>query len=350
MGEIRPCATISATAFPMTTTCGAFSQTRAPVALGAPRTLNLATISGRPSPRRSSAGARDGVGAGAASLGGSRPRRPAPPQRRVGHQFPIRRAALPGWPVPDPGLPLFRVHRSGNRPSPSGSSPRSGEDWFCFAGLWRPMPAGAGEAFTLLTTEPGPDVAPIHDRQMVVLERRDWLAWLDLSRPEAELLRRLPPASRWLWNRCGDRLCFAWRASIGVTQRHQRAAVTLHPLRLRGVGRARVNSAWLAIFDWLRLGLEVVERRDRTKRLLFGDDHVGGHLGQHRRLEQKLPPSALRLPPITIFGPLVDRVGDVGLGLFAPPSVRSAGRSRSPLVAARDLHRPAVGASRFAPI
>lgn len=26
--------------------------------------------------------------------------------------------------------------------------------------LWRPMPGGAGDAFTLLTTEPGPDVAP----------------------------------------------------------------------------------------------------------------------------------------------------------------------------------------------
>jgi putative SOS response-associated peptidase YedK len=37
---------------------------------------------------------------------------------------------------------------------------KTGEDWFCFAGLWRPMPEG-GAAFTLLTTEPGPDVAPI---------------------------------------------------------------------------------------------------------------------------------------------------------------------------------------------
>jgi putative SOS response-associated peptidase YedK len=53
---------------------------------------------------------------------------------------------------------------------------KAGEDGFCFAGLWRPMPDGAGDAFTLLTTEPGPDVAPIHDRQMVVLDRADWLA------------------------------------------------------------------------------------------------------------------------------------------------------------------------------
>jgi putative SOS response-associated peptidase YedK len=50
------------------------------------------------------------------------------------------------------------------------------------------MPQG-GEAFTLLTTAPGPDVAPIHDRQMVVLERSDWSAWLELTGNEAELLR-----------------------------------------------------------------------------------------------------------------------------------------------------------------
>jgi len=51
------------------------------------------------------------------------------------------------------------------------------------------------EAFTLLTTAPGPDVAPVHDRQMVILERDDWSAWLDLTRPEAELLRPLPAGS-----------------------------------------------------------------------------------------------------------------------------------------------------------
>ena len=57
------------------------------------------------------------------------------------------------------------------------------------------MPDGADDAFTLLTTEPGADVALIHDRQMVVLERPDWRAWLELSRPEAELLRPLPEGS-----------------------------------------------------------------------------------------------------------------------------------------------------------
>ena len=70
----------------------------------------------------------------------------------------------------------------------------TGEDWFCFAGLWRPMPEG-GEAFTLLTTEPGADVAPIHDRQMVVLNRSDWSAWLEDTDNGAELLRALPASS-----------------------------------------------------------------------------------------------------------------------------------------------------------
>jgi putative SOS response-associated peptidase YedK len=68
---------------------------------------------------------------------------------------------------------------------------KAGEHWFCFAGLWRPMPGG-GDAFTLLTTEPGPDVEPIHDRQMVILNRDNWTSWLDLTRPEAELLKPLP--------------------------------------------------------------------------------------------------------------------------------------------------------------
>jgi putative SOS response-associated peptidase YedK len=71
---------------------------------------------------------------------------------------------------------------------------KADEDWFCFAGLWRPMAAG-GEAFTLLTTDPSPDVAPIHDRQMVVLEHSDWSAWLEQTGNEADLLRALPPGS-----------------------------------------------------------------------------------------------------------------------------------------------------------
>lgn len=68
----------------------------------------------------------------------------------------------------------------------------AGEPWFCFAGLWRPASEGQEGSFTLLTTAPGPDVAPIHNRQMVVLRPDRWKSWLDLTAPEAELLAPLP--------------------------------------------------------------------------------------------------------------------------------------------------------------
>ena len=52
-----------------------------------------------------------------------------------------------------------------------------GRDWFAIAGLWRS--GDAGEAFTMLTTEPGPDVAPYHNRQVAVIAPECWRAWLD---------------------------------------------------------------------------------------------------------------------------------------------------------------------------
>lgn len=68
------------------------------------------------------------------------------------------------------------------------------EDWFCIAGLWRPI-EGAAPAFTMLTYEPGPDVAPVHDRQVVVLDRSKWAAWLDPQSEEADLLQPSPAGS-----------------------------------------------------------------------------------------------------------------------------------------------------------
>jgi putative SOS response-associated peptidase YedK len=65
------------------------------------------------------------------------------------------------------------------------------DDWFAIAGLWR-RTSEVGEAFTMLTTEPGPDVAPYHSRQMVVIERDDWARWLDPATPSATLTRPLP--------------------------------------------------------------------------------------------------------------------------------------------------------------
>ena len=46
----------------------------------------------------------------------------------------------------------------------------------------------------MLTTEPGPDVAVIHSRQVVVLGPGDWARWLDGPEPEA-LLRPSPAGS-----------------------------------------------------------------------------------------------------------------------------------------------------------
>ena len=62
------------------------------------------------------------------------------------------------------------------------------------AGLVRTTP-NVGEAFTMLTTEPGPDVAPYHNRQIAVLPPSDWKAWLDYSSPAADLLKPLPAGS-----------------------------------------------------------------------------------------------------------------------------------------------------------
>ena len=65
------------------------------------------------------------------------------------------------------------------------------EKWFCIAGVWRTAPE-VGEAFSMLTVEPGADVAPYHSRQIVVLDRKDWAGWLDASVPARELLKPSP--------------------------------------------------------------------------------------------------------------------------------------------------------------
>ena len=44
----------------------------------------------------------------------------------------------------------------------------------------------------MLTMEPGPDIAPYHDRQIVVLDRGDWVNWLDPSASAADLIKPLP--------------------------------------------------------------------------------------------------------------------------------------------------------------
>lgn len=70
---------------------------------------------------------------------------------------------------------------------------KADEPWFCIAGMWRSTEVG--EAFTMLTTDPGPDVAPYHNRQVVVLDRADWASWLDPGVSTKEILKPLPGGS-----------------------------------------------------------------------------------------------------------------------------------------------------------
>jgi putative SOS response-associated peptidase YedK len=65
------------------------------------------------------------------------------------------------------------------------------EPWFSIAGLWK-ADEKVGEAFTMLTCEPGPDIAPYHSRQVVLLDRRDWAGWLNGTVPARELIKPAP--------------------------------------------------------------------------------------------------------------------------------------------------------------
>ena len=62
------------------------------------------------------------------------------------------------------------------------------------AGMVRRETAG-DEAFTMLTVEPGPDVAPYHSRQVAVVPPEAWRAWLDYSASASDVLRPLPTGS-----------------------------------------------------------------------------------------------------------------------------------------------------------
>jgi putative SOS response-associated peptidase YedK len=59
------------------------------------------------------------------------------------------------------------------------------------AGLVRDI-AGVGEAFTMLTTPTGEDVAPYHGRQAALLPPGEWRSWLDHSLPARDLLGPSP--------------------------------------------------------------------------------------------------------------------------------------------------------------
>lgn len=120
-----------------------------------------------------------------------------------------------GFPPPNPkGGPVFNFRSEGRRfaqsnrclipasaffeftgkkyPKAKHRFTLKGEPFMAIAGLWRDGAGNQPPSFTMLTTEPGPDVKPYHNRQVVVLPPEEWSSWLALSKPEAELLRPLP--------------------------------------------------------------------------------------------------------------------------------------------------------------
>jgi putative SOS response-associated peptidase YedK len=73
-------------------------------------------------------------------------------------------------------------------------------DTFAMAGLWEHWEGDEGEleTFTILTCAANTTLSPIHDRMPVILEPKEWDAWLDRAngeRPEdkAALTRMLDP-------------------------------------------------------------------------------------------------------------------------------------------------------------
>ncbi|MFL6736087.1 MAG: SOS response-associated peptidase family protein [Sphingomonas sp.] len=118
------------------------------------------------------------------------------------------------WPTPG-GKPVFNMRSDGREFSrdrclvladsfyeftaPADPKQKRKQCWrfqpagdFAIAGIVR-NDADIGEAFTLLTVPPGPDIAHYHNRQIALLAPPRWHSWLDGSAPSKDLLR--PSAS-----------------------------------------------------------------------------------------------------------------------------------------------------------
>ena len=98
-------------------------------------------------------------------------------------------------PLPDPASAFFEFTGKRYPKTKPRFALKDDAPFMAIAGLWRDTEGDRPQAFTMLTTAPGPDVEPYHDRQVAVLRPEHWAAWLYLTKPEAELLRPLPKGS-----------------------------------------------------------------------------------------------------------------------------------------------------------
>jgi putative SOS response-associated peptidase YedK len=147
---------------------------------------------------------------------------------RITERAPILRAGADGadlierrwsWPGPT-GKPVFNFRGEGRRFGPAercvvladgfyeftaSEDPKAkkkdrwlfewpGHPWFGIAGIVRSDPRVA-EAFALLTCEPGADIAPYHNRQVVLLSPGDCFGWLDPGSNAADFVRPLAEGS-----------------------------------------------------------------------------------------------------------------------------------------------------------
>ena len=120
------------------------------------------------------------------------------------------------WPAPG-GKPVFNMRSDGREfgrdrclvmsdgfyefTAPADPKQKKKDAWFfrppdgepfAIAGVVRDN-AEFGEAFTLLTVPPGPDIAPYHNRQIALLSPPQWRAWLEGSVSSKTLLRPAEP-------------------------------------------------------------------------------------------------------------------------------------------------------------
>lgn len=68
-------------------------------------------------------------------------------------------------------------------------------NFFYLAGVWRPSFGEKDISYAIVTIEANQDIYFYQERQGAVLLRRQNMAWLDLTEPQDQLLRALPPRS-----------------------------------------------------------------------------------------------------------------------------------------------------------
>ncbi len=98
--------------------------------------------------------------------------------RSEGRDFSSSRRCL----IPADGFYEFTAPEPGHKRKTKWLFTQTDGDWFWIAGVIR------DDAFAMLTTSPGPDVAPYHDRQIVLLGQKQGMNWLDLKGHQPALI------------------------------------------------------------------------------------------------------------------------------------------------------------------